>query len=232
MNAGTQAHRLTVPIALAPECRAVCKEKARHTTLWLVFRLFAQWLQLWLLVVGPVQLYDINASRLYWRIFSWVSMRQFMSTRVRGAQWRRVLRTFAMGNSTTLRAAASSLAGLHLFCGVLLPAGGRRGHHVCHGRLAGLVLPQEPARVLVVRGEGGLDAGRRRRPGSATGSTGILPPRRSAPQADVRGPAVCTNFLPGVGRHVLHHPAPPARLPDVWPGGRRHQPARRVPLRL
>jgi hypothetical protein len=58
----------------------VCKEKARAGWLFVGFRLLADWLQLWLLVVSPLW-YNIDDSQLWWRIVNFIQLNQFMSAR-------------------------------------------------------------------------------------------------------------------------------------------------------
>jgi hypothetical protein len=63
----------------------VCKEKGRTGYAYTVLRLVVDWLQLWLLVVSPPT-FDIPATALWWRILSFISLTDFMSSRVRA--WR------------------------------------------------------------------------------------------------------------------------------------------------
>ncbi len=60
----------------------MCKEKTAYSTGFIIFRLLADWLQLWLLVVQPSN-FDIPSSQTWWRILSFISLNQFYSIRVR-----------------------------------------------------------------------------------------------------------------------------------------------------
>jgi hypothetical protein len=59
----------------------VCKEKELYTAKFIMFRLFVDWWQLWLLVVWPPQ-FDIPKHALWWRVVSFIGLNDFMETRV------------------------------------------------------------------------------------------------------------------------------------------------------
>jgi hypothetical protein len=59
----------------------VCKEKGGRSYAFIAFRLLADWLQLWLLVVHPPE-FAIPDGQLWWKIVSFVSLNQFMAARV------------------------------------------------------------------------------------------------------------------------------------------------------
>jgi hypothetical protein len=59
----------------------VCKEKDGHSYAFIAFRLLADWLQLWLLVVHPPQ-FAIPGHKLWWKVISFISLNQFMAARV------------------------------------------------------------------------------------------------------------------------------------------------------
>jgi hypothetical protein len=65
----------------------VCKEKVAYGYAFISFRLVADWLQLWLLVVYTPQ-FMMPSDQLWWRIVSVISLNQFMAARV---SWQRVL---------------------------------------------------------------------------------------------------------------------------------------------
>ncbi|KAJ9509395.1 hypothetical protein QJQ45_001848 [Haematococcus lacustris] len=58
----------------------VCKEKDRPSVVFMAFRLLADWLQLWMLVVNPAW-FNIPRPALWWQILYFISLNDFISAR-------------------------------------------------------------------------------------------------------------------------------------------------------
>ncbi|KAL6762968.1 hypothetical protein V8C86DRAFT_516034 [Haematococcus lacustris] len=58
----------------------VCKEKDKPSVVFMAFRLLADWLQLWMLVVNPAW-FNIPRPALWWQILYFISLNDFISAR-------------------------------------------------------------------------------------------------------------------------------------------------------
>ncbi|GFH17405.1 uncharacterized protein HaLaN_14036, partial [Haematococcus lacustris] len=58
----------------------VCKEKDKPSVVFMAFRLLADWLQLWMLVVNPAW-FNIPRPALWWQILHFISLNDFISAR-------------------------------------------------------------------------------------------------------------------------------------------------------